>query len=76
MCPPVRKADTQVGPYTRPAIDRPTWAVLISVIAFLLVVTGCMAHAQTPFYQGKTITLIVGSAPGGTGDLRIKATLP
>ena len=34
------------------------------------------ASAQTPFYQGKTINLIVGSAPGGTGDLRIKATLP
>ena len=35
-----------------------------------------MADAQAPFYQGKTITLIVGSSPGGTGDLRIKATLP
>ena len=34
------------------------------------------ASAQTPFYQGKTINLIVGSAPGGTGDLSIKATLP
>ena len=34
------------------------------------------AFAQTPFYQGKTMTLIVGSAPGGTGDLRIKAILP
>ncbi|MGZ9257435.1 MAG: hypothetical protein ACXW50_23660 [Candidatus Binatia bacterium] len=34
------------------------------------------ALAQAPFYQGKTITLIVGLSPGGTGDLRIKATLP
>jgi tripartite-type tricarboxylate transporter receptor subunit TctC len=27
------------------------------------------AHAQTPFYQGKTLTLIVGYSPGGTYDL-------
>jgi tripartite-type tricarboxylate transporter receptor subunit TctC len=31
------------------------------------------ADAQTPFYQGKTITLLVGSGPGGMGDLRAKA---
>jgi hypothetical protein len=31
------------------------------------------ASAQTPFYQGKTITLLVGSGPGGMGDLRAKA---
>ncbi len=34
------------------------------------------ALAQTPFYQGKTITLVVGIAPGGSGDTRIKALLP
>jgi tripartite-type tricarboxylate transporter receptor subunit TctC len=28
------------------------------------------AFAQVPFYQGKTITLIVGAGPGGMGDLR------
>jgi len=32
--------------------------------------------AQTAFYQGKTVTVIVSTAPGGTGDLRIKALLP
>jgi tripartite-type tricarboxylate transporter receptor subunit TctC len=31
------------------------------------------AHAQTPFYQGKHILLIVGAGPGGMGDLRAKA---
>ena len=31
------------------------------------------AFAQAPFYQGKTITLIVGAGPGGMGDLRAKA---
>lgn len=34
------------------------------------------AFAQTPFYQGKTITVIATTAPGGTGDLRVKALLP
>ncbi len=29
--------------------------------------------AQTPFYQGKTISLIVGSGAGGMGDLRARA---
>jgi tripartite-type tricarboxylate transporter receptor subunit TctC len=34
------------------------------------------AHAQSNFYQGKTITVIISTNPGGTGDLRIKATMP
>ena len=32
--------------------------------------------SQTDFYQGKTVTVIISTAPGGTGDLRIKALLP
>jgi tripartite-type tricarboxylate transporter receptor subunit TctC len=32
--------------------------------------------AQTPFYQGKTITIIQGRDPGGTGDLRVRALFP
>jgi tripartite-type tricarboxylate transporter receptor subunit TctC len=31
---------------------------------------------QTPFYQGKTITFIAGTEPGGTLDMRIKSILP
>jgi tripartite-type tricarboxylate transporter receptor subunit TctC len=31
---------------------------------------------QAPFYQGKTITVISGQEPGGTGDMRLKALLP
>lgn len=27
------------------------------------------AHAQTPFYQGKTITLVHGRSAGGSGDV-------
>lgn len=33
-------------------------------------------RAQAPFYQGKTITIIQGRDPGGTGDMRVRALLP
>ena len=34
-----------------------------------------LVFPQAPFYQGKTITVIQGRDPGGTGDLRVKAVL-
>jgi len=34
------------------------------------------SFSQTPFYQGKTVTVIAATAPGGTGDLRVKALVP
>jgi len=38
----------------------------------------CLASAdvlaQTPFYQGKTITFVQGREPGGTGDMRARST--
>ncbi|HXV81611.1 MAG TPA: hypothetical protein VEG60_17160 [Candidatus Binatia bacterium] len=34
------------------------------------------AFGQTPFYQGKTITIIQARQPGGTGDLRVRAQVP
>jgi tripartite-type tricarboxylate transporter receptor subunit TctC len=34
------------------------------------------AHSQGNFYEGKTVTLIATTAPGGTGDLRVKAMAP
>jgi tripartite-type tricarboxylate transporter receptor subunit TctC len=33
-------------------------------------------YAQTSFFQGKTITIIQGRSPGGSGDLRVKALMP
>ena len=47
-------------------------AVLLAVV-FLSYAT---ALAQTPYYQGKTITIVHGRDPGGTGDLRVRAMLP
>ena len=32
--------------------------------------------SQASFFQGKTITVIQGRDPGGTGDLRVKALFP
>ncbi|HWP60205.1 MAG TPA: hypothetical protein VNL14_20090 [Candidatus Acidoferrales bacterium] len=31
------------------------------------------AYSQTPYYQGKTITVILGGPPGGSADMRTKA---
>ena len=48
--------------------------ILFSLLPVVLAVLGVSpAFSQAPFYQGKTITLIVGSGPGGMGDLRAKA---
>jgi tripartite-type tricarboxylate transporter receptor subunit TctC len=43
------------------------------LLCALIVFSFDSALPQTPFYQGKTITLLVGSGPGGMGDLRAKA---
>ena len=34
------------------------------------------AYAQTPFYQGKTLTILHGRDAGGSGDLRVRAVAP
>src|SRR5829696_8393088 len=34
------------------------------------------AFSQALFYQGKTITIVAGTAPGGIGDNRVKAINP
>jgi tripartite-type tricarboxylate transporter receptor subunit TctC len=49
---------------------------LTAPILYLLNVASTEATAQTPIYQGKTITVVSGVAPGGSGDIRIKALLP
>jgi tripartite-type tricarboxylate transporter receptor subunit TctC len=34
------------------------------------------AFAQTPYYQGKTITIVRGGEPGGSGDMQARALIP
>jgi len=48
------------------------WAALY----FLISIFATPVYSQTPFYQGKTITIIHGRAPGGSGDLRVRAVIP
>ncbi len=52
-----------------------TVSTLIIFLFAMHMFTG-VGLAQAPFYQGKTITMIVSTAPGGTGDLRVKAMAP
>lgn len=47
---------------------------LLSLVFCLGLIT--QGHAQTPFYQGKTIKLIQGREPGGSGDIRSRAVVP
>ena len=43
---------------------------MVKILTLLLVIMlGQAAHAQTPFYQGKTITIVVGTKAGDAYDL-------
>jgi tripartite-type tricarboxylate transporter receptor subunit TctC len=48
---------------------------LIAFCAQLMLVPGNL-FAQSDFYKGKTITIIQGRDPGGTGDMRVRAMIP
>ena len=47
-----------------------------TVLAALLVFSSDFAFSQAPFYEGKTLTIIAFTAPGGSADLRVKAAVP
>ena len=52
-------------------------ARLTTLAAFVWLATvPASVSSQTPFYQGKTITIIQGRDPGGTGDMRTRALSP
>ena len=48
----------------------------LALASFLLTISTVPLFAQAPFYQGKTITMIVSSDAGGTSDLRVKSLVP
>ena len=52
-------------------------AVVTLAFAFIcaVVVPGA-AFSQTPYYQGKTITIVRGGEPGGSGDMQARALIP
>ena len=47
-----------------------------TVLVALLVFSSDFAFSQAPFYEGKTLTIIAFTAPGGSADLRVKAAVP
>jgi tripartite-type tricarboxylate transporter receptor subunit TctC len=56
------------------------WTRSVKVVALLFLIfllwPAGRAFGQAPFYQGKTITLVRGSTPGGIGEMRVRALLP
>jgi tripartite-type tricarboxylate transporter receptor subunit TctC len=50
----------------------------VQIVALLAIVLFSPASAlpQTSFFQGKTVTIIQGRDPGGTGDMRVRAVIP
>jgi tripartite-type tricarboxylate transporter receptor subunit TctC len=51
-------------------------ALLVATLFAALGLLPSDAFSQASFFQGKTITVIQGRDPGGTGDLRVKALFP
>ena len=48
---------------------------VVAVLAWVAVLPNT-ALCQIPFYQGKTVKIIVAATPGGTGDFRVRALVP
>jgi tripartite-type tricarboxylate transporter receptor subunit TctC len=55
---------------------RPLSWFLLGVCVVTATLLPRVAFSQAPFYQGKTVTVIISTSPAGTGDLRIKALVP
>ena len=52
------------------------FVAIFSVVFIFSVVWVAVTNAQSSFYKGKTITIVQGRAPGGQGDMRVRALLP
>ena len=51
------------------------WLAVLSLPLFIFFIP-VAAFTQANFYQGKTITLVRGSTPGGVGERRARAVIP
>jgi tripartite-type tricarboxylate transporter receptor subunit TctC len=71
------------------AVLRPVRALSLSIatrarLSFVIFLILLLAQSvlpgavfsQTPFFQGKTVKIIVAATPGGTGDFRVRALVP
>ena len=54
----------------------PAAAALAAFALIFLWPVAPAVNAQESFFKGKTIAVIQGRDPGGTGDLRVKALFP
>jgi tripartite-type tricarboxylate transporter receptor subunit TctC len=53
-----------------------TRAPLLFLLGTFIIFSAAAAGAQDSFFKGKTITIIQGRDPGGTGDLRVRSVVP
>src|SRR3981081_2120555 len=53
-------------------MSRRLLALLTALPAFAFVAMPAAAQSVTDFYRGKTITMVVGTSPGGDYDLRLR----
>jgi tripartite-type tricarboxylate transporter receptor subunit TctC len=60
-------------------ISKSRLGYLFSAILCIMLVSPVLpdyAFSQEPVYKGKTVTVLQGRAPGGAGDLRVRALMP
>ncbi|HEU4345137.1 MAG TPA: hypothetical protein VFU31_26605 [Candidatus Binatia bacterium] len=51
-------------------------ALFLSTLSLYLLTLPQELLSQSSFFQGKTITIVQGRDPGGTGDIRVRAMMP
>src|SRR6187402_2369430 len=49
--------------------------IFVTAMFVVSLLFGDSSRAQTPFYQDKTITVILGGPPAGSADLRTRAVI-
>ena len=69
----VQSAAVRSGSFARMKFSLPMF--VIAVLVYFAVLPNS-ALCQAPFYQGKTVKIIVAATPGGTGDFRVRALVP
>ena len=56
--------------------SKPTIALMAMAAIYGSAFWAVSLQAQEPFFKGKTITMIQGRDPGGTGDIRARTVIP
>ena len=49
---------------------------LLALVALCTCLFPTRVFSQAQFFQGKTVTIVQGRDPGGTGDMRVRAMVP